>query len=183
MKQLVAMLSFCVCLAAGLQARSTTLPDACGNDKTQFDVKTQKNQPAPAPPAEGKSQIVFIQFVDRNLGCWNCGSPTSRVGVDGAWVGANQGSSWFAMDVTPGEHHLCTDWQSALGTLKKKVGMADFVAEPGKTYYFEVKMKLKAYGSGDSSDVDRDLNFAQVSGDEGKYRMQSSALAKSTPSQ
>jgi len=184
MKQLVATLSFCVCLAAGLCARCTTLPDSCGNDKTQFEVTTQKKQPAPAPPADGKAQIVFIEVVDRNLACWSCGSPTSRIGMDGAWVGANQGNSYFAIDVAPGEHHLCVDWQSAFGSLKQKVGMAEFTAEAGKTYYFEVKMKLKKYdygsGSNSSSDVDRDLSFAQVSDDEGQYRVKASALAAST---
>ncbi len=180
MKRLIAMLSFCVCLAMGLTARCTTLPDSCGDDKIQFDVTTQKKPPAPAPPADGKAQIIFIEAPDRNLGCWDCGKPTSRIGMDGAWVGANQGNSYFAIDVTPGEHHLCTDWQSAFGTLKRKIGMAEFIAEPGKTYYFEVKMKLKEYGSGDSGDVDRDLNFVQVSEDEGKFRMKSLALATST---
>ena len=59
--------------------------------------------------------------------------------------------------------------------------MAEFVAEPGATYYFEVKMKLKEIGSGDSSDVDRDLYFAQLSDNEGKFRMKTAALATSAP--
>jgi len=181
MNRLTVMLSLCMCLVAGLRARSTTLPNSCGDDKTQFDVKTQKKQPAPAPPADGKAQIVFIEALDKNLGCWSCGAPSSRIGLDGAWVGANKGNSYFAIDVAPGEHHLCTDWQSVFGTLKKKIGMAEFTAEPGKTYYFEVKMKLKEVGSSDSNDVDRDLSFVQISEDEGKFRMQSAALATSAP--
>jgi hypothetical protein len=172
---------FALCLIVTLRSQATTLPDSCGSDKTQFDVKTQKHQPGPAAPADGKAQIVFIEAMDRNLGCWSCGSPTSRVGIDGAWVGATQGNSWFSVEVPPGEHHLCTDWQSALGTLKKKIGMADLTAESGKTYYFEVKMKIKEVGSGNTSDVDRDLDFAQISEDEGKFRLQSAALATFVP--
>jgi hypothetical protein len=170
-----------VFLSIAIGSSATTLPDSCGSDNVQFDVKTQKHPPAPAAPAQGKAQIVFLEAMDRNLGCWTCGSPTSRIGMDGAWVGANQGNSWFAIDVAPGEHHLCTDWQSAFGTLKKKIGMAEFTAEAGKTYYFEVKVKIKEVGSGNSSDVDRDLDFAQISDDEGKFRMQSAALATSAP--
>jgi hypothetical protein len=180
MKQAIGVF-FLACLALCFQARCTTLPDSCGSDKIQFDVTTQKHQPPPVPPAAGKAQIIFIEALDRNLGCWSCGSPTSRIGMDGAWVGATQGNSYFAIDVAPGEHHLCTDWQSAFGTLKNKIGMAEFTAEAGKTYYFEVKMKLKEIGSGDTSDVDRDLGFAQISDDEGKFRMKSAARATSAP--
>jgi hypothetical protein len=180
MKPKIGVFLLLVFLAATFRSRATTLPDSCGSDKTQFDVKTQKHAPAPAPPAEGKAQIVFLETMDRNLGCWSCGSPTSRIGMDGGWVGANQGNSWFAIDVAPGEHHLCTDWQSAFGTLKKKIGMAEFTAEAGKTYYFEVKVRIKEVGSDNSSDVDRDLDFAQISDDEGKFRLQSAALATSS---
>lgn len=182
MKRAIGALFCCGLFVLGNQMRATTLPDSCGDDKIQFDVTTQKKPPAPAPPGAGKAQIILIEVLDRNLGCWTCGTPTSRFGVDGAWVGANQGNSYFVMDLAPGEHHVCTDWQSAFGTLKKKIGMADFTAEAGKTYYFVVRMKLKAYNGSDSGgEVDRDLTFAQVGDDEGKFRMRSSALATSAP--
>ena len=184
MKQAMAALLFCVLFVLGNQLRATTLPDACGNDKVQFDVKTTKKQPPPAPPEAGKAQIVLIEALDKNLACWSCGTPTSRFGMDGAWVGATQGNSYFALDVAPGEHHLCVDWQSAFGSLKKMVGMADFDAEAGKTYYFEAQVKLKehSYGTGpdSSSEVDRHLTFEQVSVDEGKYRVKASSLAAAT---
>lgn len=64
MKQAMAAFLFCVLFVLGNQLRATTLPDACGDDKVQFDVKTAKNQPSPAPPAAGKAQIVFIGLVD-----------------------------------------------------------------------------------------------------------------------
>jgi len=174
---------FLLVLLLAITARSwaTTLPDSCGDDKTQFDVKTQKHQPTPAPPAEGKAQIVFIEAMDKNLACWSCGAPTSRFGIDGAWVGATKGNSYFAIDVTPGEHHLCTDWQSTFRRIDEKVGMTDFVAEAGKTYYFEAKVRIKEhnYGTGpdSSSEVDRDLNFTRVSDDEGRYGVKLGTLA------
>jgi hypothetical protein len=34
--------------------------------------------------------------------------------MDGAWVGTNQGSSYFFFAAAPGEHHLCIHWQSRL---------------------------------------------------------------------
>jgi hypothetical protein len=186
MKQAIGACLFLVSLAFVIQARCTTLPDACGDDKVQFDVKTQKNSPAPEPPDARKARVVLIEVLDRNMACWSCGTPTSRFGLDGAWVGATQGNSYFTVDVAPGEHHLCTGWQSALPWLREKVGVAEFTAEAGKTYYFEVLVKLKEhnYGAGadGSSEVDRDLKFAQVSDDEGRYRLKASALATATPS-
>ena len=47
-------------MVIAVQARATTLPDACGDDKIKFDVKTEKSKTAPLPPAAGKAQIVFI---------------------------------------------------------------------------------------------------------------------------
>jgi hypothetical protein len=184
MMRLKPLVAYAIFVAAAL-CRATTLPDACGDDKIQFDVKTAKNQPAPVPPSAGKSQIVFIEAMDKNLACWSCGTPSSRFGMDGAWVGATKGDSYFFVDVDPGEHHLCADWQSAFGRLKKMVGMADFVAEAGKTYYFEARVKIKEHnygtGPGSSSEVDRDLAFAQASDDEGRYRVKASSLATATP--
>jgi hypothetical protein len=181
MKAKMGVLFLVLFLAFTARSWATTLPDACGPDKVQFDVKTAKNQPAPTPPADGKAQIVFIEAMDKNLACWSCGTPSSRFGLDGEWVGATKGDSYFTVDVAPGEHHLCADWQSDFGSLKKKVGMADFTAEAGKTYYFEARVKIKEhdYGVGpdSTSEVDRDLSFSQVNDDEGKYRVKASPLA------
>jgi hypothetical protein len=181
MKRAIAAIFFSILFVLVCQLRATTLPDACGDDKVQFDVKTAKNQPAPAPPDAGKAQIVFIEAMDKNLACWSCGTPTSRFGMDGAWVGATQGNSYFTIDVAPGEHHFCVDWQSAFGRLKQMVGMAELNAEAGKTYYFEAQVKIKEHNYGDSSsEVDRNLNFVQASDDEGKYRIKASSLATAT---
>jgi len=181
MKQAVSVFLSIVTVALANQARCTALPDSCGDDKVQFEVKTDKHAPAPGALDAGKARIVFVEVMDRNLGCWSCGSPTSRYGMDGSWVGATQGNSYFTLDVAPGEHHLCVDWQSAFGRLRQKIGMAEFTAEAGKTYYFESKVKIKMQNGGDGGgDVDRDLDFVQVSDDEGRFRLKSAALATST---
>ena len=131
-----------IALAATAQSWATTLPGACGDDKVQFDVKTTKHQPAPAPPAEGKAQIIFVENFAQNAGtCIGC-KVTTRVGIDGAWVGANRGNSYFAYTVEPGEHHLCAGWQSVFQRLKKKVGLASLNAEAGKVYYYQIKVRM-----------------------------------------
>jgi hypothetical protein len=49
----------------------------------------------------------------------NCTGPachvTVRIGLDGTWAEASHGKSYFAFSVTPGEHHLCANWQSVIG--------------------------------------------------------------------
>ncbi len=182
MKTRLFAILLCAILVPALQAwAKTILPDACGDDKVKFDVTTQKNQPAPAPPAAGKAQIIFIEALDKTWGCWQCGTPSTRYGMDGTWVGANQGNSYFAIDVAPGEHHLCVGWQSAFGHLKQMVGLASFTAEAGKVYYFEAKTAIQAHNYGDNSEIDRNLDFVQANDDEGKYRVKASKLSTFRP--
>jgi hypothetical protein len=170
----------CMSLVYVAQARAAVLPDSCGDDKVKFDVATKKNQPAPAGPLAGNAQIVLIETLD---GCVTCGTVTTRFGMDGAWVGANKGSSYFTLDTAPGEHHLCTDWQSDFDFLKQKVGLISFTAEAGKVYYFEAKVAIVTHQNGPGPDsnleTDRTLAFAQLSDDDGKYRVKVSKLSKS----
>jgi hypothetical protein len=187
MKVSLCVLLLAVALASTGQSGAATLPDACGNDNVQFDVTTKKHQPVPAPAEAGKSQIIFIEVLDKTWGCWDCGTPSARFGVDGAWVGATKGNSYFAIDVPPGEHHLCAGWQSAFGHLRQMVGMASLHAEAGKTYYFEAKVRLHKhqYGTGtdSSAEMERKFDLLQVNEDEGKYRIRSSPLSTFKPSQ
>jgi len=120
----------CASLACAGQAWAATLPDSCGADNVKFDVKTEKHQAAPAGPAEGKAQIVFIENERQMIGAGMYA--TVRFGMDGAWVGANYGDSYFALTVDPGVHHLCASWQSSLRSLKKNVDLTSFTAEPSR---------------------------------------------------
>lgn len=183
MKPKLVVLLLCASLIPAVQAfAKTILPDACGDDKVSFDVSTEKDQPPPAPPAAGKAQIVFIETLDKTWGCFTCGTPSTRFGMDGAWVGATQGKSYFTIDVAPGEHHLCVGWQSVFGHLKEMVGLQSFTAEAGKVYYFEAQATLKVHNYGENShETDRSLDFVQVNEDEGKYRIKASKLSTFTP--
>jgi hypothetical protein len=170
MKSVFAALLCSVCFGASLQARCATLPDACGNDGVKFDVATQKDHTAPTPPTAGKARIVMIETSDYV----SPGSrATARIGMDGAWVGANKGNSYFAFDVTPGLHHLCANWQSSFKGLDKQVELAPVNAEPGKVYYFLVKVKASKYFE--------DFTLAPLNVDEATYLIQISALSTSKP--
>ncbi len=142
MKPTSVLLILCGTLVLGVQARAKTiLPDACGDDSVKFNVKTEKNQPPPAPPPAGKAQIVIIN---------NAGF--ARYGIDGAWVGANDGNSYFAVAVDPGERHLCAKYNiSAMypGRVKQETAMvASVTAEAGKIYYFQSSEGATGGGGG-----------------------------------
>jgi hypothetical protein len=163
-------------LVFALQARATVQPDACGDDKVGFDVSTKSNQPPPAPPADGKAQLVFVENENHTLGPFMYA--TVRFGLDGAWAGANNNNSYFAVTVDPGVHHLCASWQSALPMLKKSIDVASFTAEPGKVYYFAANVIVTPTGENNAT---FDFNLAQLDEDAGRYRLKAWKVATATP--
>jgi hypothetical protein len=184
MKPRLSAFFLCASLALAVQARATVLPDACGDDKVRFEVRAQENPPQPAAPAAEKAQIVFIETMDRGDGkvvspklCVGC-NITTRVGVDGAWVGANYGDSYFTLDLIPGEHHLCADWQSASGRLRGMVGVNSFTAESGKVYYYQVKVTEKQVSK---EDKEESVAMTPLSEDEGKYLVKNATLSAASP--
>lgn len=141
---------------------------ACGPMDVQFDVHPAKGQPL-TQPDPGKSLVYVIEVFDRAINQW--GSPTLRMGLDGKWAGAVKGYSYLAFSVDPGEHHLCTNWQSSVMQLSSKAAFAGLNAEPGKIYYFRALII--------ESSASIELDFAPVDADEGKYLVASAAPSNS----
>jgi hypothetical protein len=114
------------------QAAAARAVAGCGPSQVLFDVKTEDARHPVGQPENGKALVYFlVDYVS---------APTMRVGVDGKWVGANDGKSYFFFQAEPGEHNVCTEWQSS--TFKKsseRIGEALHVAfEPGKSYYIRL---------------------------------------------
>jgi hypothetical protein len=108
---------------------------ACGASDVNFQVKSDyQGQHLPVVEA-GKAVVYFVQT--QRIAAIN--HITAKIGVDGAWVGANQGDSYFFATVEPGEHHLCARWQSSLAS-RQQVSLNNLTAESGKTYYFRIKI-------------------------------------------
>jgi hypothetical protein len=109
----------------------------CGEPNAKFDVKTEKTQRPVVQPQTGKALVFFLED-DAAFG--SSPKPTTRAGIDGKWVGATHGNSYFFVPVDPGEHHLCASWQSAaiIGQ-GKKTAAAHFTAEDGGVYYWRVR--------------------------------------------
>jgi hypothetical protein len=171
--KLVYML-LCASLLATAQARATVLPDACGDDKVKFEVKSEVSDPAPLPPpAEGKAQIVFIENVER-YGLYLT-DPATRFGVDGKWAGANKGNSYFILSVDPGMHHLCANWQSSKDSESSKVSMASFTAAANRVYFFQVRILVRQDSQGWVKE--RTFELTQLGEDDGRYQVKAGKLA------
>jgi hypothetical protein len=181
MKQAIAVSLFCMAFFLGTHLSAAALPDACGDDHAHFDVKTVRDAPAPAPPVAGKARIVFIEHIYAP-GCLGCRDFAPRIGVDGSWVGATRGDSYFVLDVDPGTHNVCADWKSLSAVPGKNFGVASLTAEPGQTYFFEAKIQAATEGPSGPPTIRTQwvLDLEQLSDDKGQDRMKNSALATAT---
>jgi hypothetical protein len=157
---------------------ASALPASCGDAKTVIDVSTHKHGPATEEPEAGKARVVFIETADKHA------QPvTTRVAMDGTWVGANQGNSYFESTIDPGEHHVCVDWQLNRRFIKDDAGFDVLKAEPGKVYYFLVKVgwtpSVTMIRSG-QPDGEMSLDLSPVNEDEGQYLVLNSKFSTAT---
>ncbi len=163
----VACLGMCLPLARGQSIWSAPAAKAsCGPKNANFDVKLDYNQPAQPQPVNGKVVIYILQDVNPTYFL----SVNSRVGLDGAWVGANRNSSYFGFTVDPGVHHLCVgvNFQSSTSIVLRQLE-----AKAGATYYFRVQF-LASRGVGGFL-----LELEPVDEDEGQFLIQTSAHSTS----
>lgn len=117
----------------------------CGANEIQFEVRTDKNQHPTAQPDDGKALVYVIGAAWADYAAVHVGTPPTRFGIDGAWVGANGYRSYFFFPVEPGDHRLCTSAQSKFKRVtKSSIAATSFTAEAGKTYYFRTKQPLQA---------------------------------------
>jgi hypothetical protein len=95
------------------------------------------------------------------------GCAKTRIGLDGAWVGAVQHNSYFSVSVEPGEHPVCASPQSHFvpATSEKYASvllvLAHFTTEAGQVYYF----RTRSFQTGNQEFFDME----QIDGDQAKY--------------
>jgi hypothetical protein len=154
-------------LSAFAQQEFGTVVAACGSKDIKYEAKLDESQHTLAQPEAGKALVYFIQ----DIGAVNCigGCMTTRLGLDGSWVGANQHNSYFSVSVEAGEHHVCASPQSRLlpkpspkyaGVL---LALTHFTAESGKVYYF----RMRSFGNLSQMNFDID----PIDSDQAKYLM------------
>jgi hypothetical protein len=119
------------------QPSGTAVAPGCGPANIEFDVKTDNKQHPTAQPEGGKAIVYFLQDdADFN----SRPRPTTRFGLDGAWVGATHSDSYLYVLVDPGMHHLCASWQGlvVLGPRRGDAALQINV-EAGYAYYYRAK--------------------------------------------
>jgi len=157
-----ALIVLLLAASAFAQKPSGSATSACGPKDVSFDVKLDKTQHTLADPDPGKALVYFIQEKGSD----------ALMGLDGAWVGQTKKSSYFAVSVEPGEHHVCADVQTPRGIPGVPVGFLHFTAESGRVYYFDARVVYAAESY---------LFLGAVDSDEAKYLIDSLSLSVSTP--
>jgi hypothetical protein len=150
------------------QAAAAHTAAGCGPAKTQFDTKLDGTLHVLAQPEAGKA-IVYV-FEDDFTG------PTMRIGVDGSWAGATNGKSFIYFTVAPGEHSVCTEWQSNVfkKTSERVGGAKSLTVEAGKVYYLRMTFEEVTKASGR-------IKLELTDNAEGQFLLSSSALSNSQP--
>lgn len=151
----------------GQQPSQNRLASSCGPAAVSYKVSLDRSQHGPMPPETGKALVYFIHDAGIAFEQLTIGYPTTKYAVDGSWVGAGHGDSWFAVAVAPGEHHVCTVLQSSF--VDQRVELAHFPAEAGKSYFFRTRLVM-------SQSVEL-LELERIDSDEADYLIASYPLA------
>jgi hypothetical protein len=154
--------------SAFAQAVPAIATAACGPEKTNFKVTLDESRKTLVEPEPGKARVYFFQDAGTSV---TLGYPTAKLGMDGVWVGANHGNSYFSVSIDPGEHHLCATLQSSL--VAQRVALAHFTAAVGKIYYYRMRLIMSR-----SMEL---LELDPIDSDQGKYLIASFRLSVSTP--
>jgi Protein of unknown function (DUF2846) len=139
---------------------AVAIAPGCGGSNVSFSVTTNKNQHPFVQPDAGKALVYFVED-DSNFNA--AGKPTVRAGLDGAWVGATHGSSYFYFPVDAGEHHLCASWQGK--GQQSYAAAANFDAKAGELYFFQVR---DTFLWPNGSSLTKKIDLKPVNGDEGQ---------------
>ena len=127
MKAALVVLLFGVVSAFAQEPSAITAAEAaCGPKDVQFDAQPASIQPL-TQPETGKSLVYVVEVFEKAGN--QMSRPTLRVGLDGKWVGGAKGDSYLSLSVDPGEHHLCTRWQSRWKRFSDKAAFASFTAD------------------------------------------------------
>jgi hypothetical protein len=171
MRTALVLILFSIAAFAQEPAAVSTAEAACGPKGVNFDVKDDNSQHTVGHAETGKALVYVIQ----DIGGAKCigGCSTTKIALDGSWMGANRNSSYFSFAVDPGEHHLCANWQSHIERLSRILALAHFTAETGQTYYF----RTRAFGNGNEILFD----LASVDSDQGKFLVADYPMSVSHP--
>jgi hypothetical protein len=180
MKAALVVILFAASAFAQDQSAIAAAEAACGPKNVNFDVKQDATQHPTPQPEPGKALVYVVEDLGQCPDCGGVGRIVSdvsgaiiKVGMDGSWVGANQGSSYFFFPADTGERHLCVNWQSRLEVHSRAFAMANFTTEAGKIYYFRARVF--------PGEHDYSFELDPINSDQGKFLVASSTYSLSHP--
>lgn len=143
---------------------------ACGPKDDHVKVDPNIGRDASAQPESGKALVYLVEDDGVTNGIVGAGI-TLRVGLDGAWVGAvNHRNPFLSFLISPGERHLCVNWQSSIESRSRLTRLAHMEAQPNRVYYFRVRRWDTSY--------QMFLDFDPIDSDLGKFLLVSLSAKK-----
>jgi hypothetical protein len=164
----IALVTVLLAVSAFAQDLPVASTAACGHGNVSFKVKLDESPHTLAQPDPGKARVYFFSDAGTDM---TLGYPTVKLAMDGAWVGANHGNSYFSVSVEPGEHHVCVMLQSS--HVAQRVELAHFTAQADKVYYYRTRLIL-------SRGIDL-LDLNAIDSDQGRYLIASFPVSVSSP--
>jgi hypothetical protein len=166
MKFVLSVMLFAICARPLLaQKANATVQNACGPEKTWFEVELDSSKHSVTQPEDGKARVYFLHDA--------AGSNLTRVGIDGAWAGALRDGSWFSVSVSPGEHHFCASHQSHFSSARY-TELLHFTAEANKVYY----LRIRYLSDGGKSGGWEGIQFDKIDSDQGEYLIGTRPMAR-----
>ncbi|MGH9698204.1 MAG: hypothetical protein ACRD52_01960 [Candidatus Acidiferrales bacterium] len=138
MKTLLALLLFASPAFAQKPASAAAARFACGPANVKFDATAGQTLQSLQQPDPGKALVYVVESFEKIPN--ELGNPTIKVGLNGAWMGAMREKTFISFPVTPGEQHLCVNWQSVWGRFSNMYALQGFTAEAGKSYFFKARI-------------------------------------------
>lgn len=151
-------------LSLSAQSAAPVQPAGCGASATHFQVHKAKTAPVLTASADHALVVFLVDDAAFNY----VPGPTTRAGLDGQWIGATHGKSFFSFAVDPGPHHLCANWEpfNTSGALSgvnvgfnNRFSTTEFTAQPGQIYFFLVR---NSYGQSDRPNAGAEMTLAPL---------------------
>lgn len=148
---------------------------ACGPIKATFDVDL-KSDTSRLTPANNNAVVYVIQDTSQGFSSLTAPILTTRIGLDGEWVGANRRQSHYGWVVSPGVHHLCVSSQWSGLYSPRSTSLYRLDTQSGTTYYFRVRVPLVYPGPNLFI-----LDLQQVDQDEGEFLLETTKQSVPRP--
>ena len=137
-------------VARSQQKRTSELA-ACGPFESKLKVSTSK-KPPPSDTGTTEKTAVYVIQTNQQRVIPECRMVT-RFGIDGSWVGGNCTDTYFRVELAPGLHHMCGEWQTKMLFQKRPISALSLQLSAGKIYYVRANFALASRAGHNAIDL------------------------------